>query len=230
MRIEPRLSTSVIAIAIAVFGSMTIVHPEAAHAAEVRQGSESTAPPTATNRVDGTKATVRYRIEPSHSSAGFSMKATLHTVEGKTSSVTGEFSLPAGPTPGGFPVQGRVAIAAMTLDTGNRSRDKRMRSESLAVDRYPQILFEPARAIGNVASFTTGTTASFKLEGDLTIRDVRKPVVLDVTGTFSDKGIVADGEASLSFPDFGVPDPSNFFLHVSTQITVSFHLEASPVP
>src|SRR5437867_1320451 len=97
--------------------------------------------------------TVSYRIDPDHSRVMFEMKATLHTVAGKTSAVAGTITRPAAPSTEGFTVGGRVAIAARTLETGNGSRDRRMRSESLAVDRFPEIVFVPSRAIGSVTSF-----------------------------------------------------------------------------
>lgn len=102
-----------------------------------------------------------------------------------------------------------------------------MRSESLAVDQYPEIVFVPSRAVGAVANFSPGTSSALKLEGELTIRGVKKAVSLDVTCRFTDTGFVADGAASLSFLDFGVPDPSNFFLHVSPALAIDVHLEGS---
>lgn len=169
--------------------------------------------------------TVSYRIDPEHSGVMFEMKATLHTVEGRTSAVAGTITRPAAPSPEGFAVGGRVAIAARTLETGNGTRDKRMRSESLAVDRFPEIVFVPSRAVGSVASFAPGSTARFKLEGSLAVRGVTKPVSIDVTARFTEQGVIADGTTTFSFLDFGVPDPSSFLLHVKPSLTIKIHIE-----
>ena len=177
-----------------------------------------------------TEGTVSYRVDPVHSRVIFEMKATLHTVEGKTSAVSGTFTRSAAPSADGFAVGGRIVIAARTLDTGNGTRDKRMRSESLAVDQFPEIVFVPSRATGSVASFTPGSTAKFKLEGSLAVRGVTKPVSLDVTARFAEQGISADGTTTMSFLDFGVPDPSNFFLRVKPNLTIKVHVEGDAAP
>jgi polyisoprenoid-binding protein YceI len=173
-----------------------------------------------------TSATINYVVDLAHSSVTFEVPATLHTVHGKGSAVTGEFSRPSVPVPGGFPVFGKIRIETRTLDTGNSSRDKRMHRETLSVDRYPVIQFVPTRVVGSIPSFEPGTTASFQLEGDLTIRETKRPITIDANAKFTETGIVVDGKTSLQFPDFGVPDPSNFFVHVKPTVTIGLHLEA----
>ena len=174
----------------------------------------------------GAPPSIVYRIDPARSRVSFTLPATLHTVEGNTSSVTGEFTRPADAAPSGFPVAGRIAIDAKTLDTGNRTRDKRMRAESLAVDTWPEIVFLPRKAGGAGISFVPGSESKMTLEGDLTIRGITKPASIALTVKAAARGIAADGTTTVAFPDFGVPDPSNFFLHVRTTVTILFHIEA----
>jgi len=154
------------------------------------------------------------------------MAATLHTVRGSTSAVSGEFTMPAFPAPAGFEVRGKIIIAAKELDTGNKVRDRKMRSDSLDVERYPEIVFAPSRAVGTGVSLAPGTTVKLTLQGELTIRGVTRPLAVSVTASVKEKAIVADGSAHLSFLDFGVPDPSSFFLHVNPNLQVLLHLEA----
>jgi polyisoprenoid-binding protein YceI len=171
-------------------------------------------------------ALVRYAVDGNRSSAGFSLEATLHTVHGRTGSVAGGFTRPEQPAPGGFPVEGRIVVDARSLDSGNGTRDRRMRGEILAVDRYPEIVFVPTGASGTIASFAPGTSATFDLMGNLTIRGVTRPVTLAVSASFTEGGLVADGKGTILFRDFGVPDPSNFLLRVKPELELSFHLEA----
>ena len=201
-------------------GTVRIGNPAAALVATLVAGSLLVAFPAQT------APAVAYRVDGARSSAGFTMKATLHTVEGKAGAVSGEFTLPSPPGPDGFAVTGRIAIASKTLDTGNGSRDKRMRTEILSVERFPEIVFVPSAVVGKFESFLPGSTAKVDLKGDLTIHGVTRPATIALTATFNEGGLVADGTTSISFLDFGVPDPSNFFLRVNPNLTVTFHLEA----
>jgi polyisoprenoid-binding protein YceI len=76
-------------------------------------------------------------------------------------------------------VGARVQIAS--IDTRDVSRDGYLRSSDfLGADEYPEMVFKSTRVV------RTGKTRA-KLYGDLTIRDVTEPVVLDVTYLGSSK-------------------------------------------
>ncbi|WP_018615768.1 YceI family protein [Segetibacter koreensis] len=62
-----------------------------------------------------------------------------------------------------------------SVDTDNEMRDKDLKGENFfAADKYPQMKF-----VGS--SFTPAGGNKYKLAGNLTIKDVTKPVVFDVT-------------------------------------------------
>jgi len=62
-----------------------------------------------------------------------------------------------------------------SVDTDNEMRDKDLKGENFfAADKYPQMKF-----VGS--SFTPEGGNKYKLAGNLTIKDVTKPVVFDVT-------------------------------------------------
>jgi polyisoprenoid-binding protein YceI len=61
----------------------------------------------------------------------------------------------------------------VSLDTRTDQRDQHLRSaDFLDVEKFPEIRFRSTRIQGD--------RQSFKLIGDLTIRDVTKPITLDV--------------------------------------------------
>jgi polyisoprenoid-binding protein YceI len=53
----------------------------------------------------------------------------------------------------------------------------------LQTDQYPKIEFQPTSIEGLPASATPGQTLSFKVTGDLKIRNISKPATFDVTAT-----------------------------------------------
>lgn len=70
-------------------------------------------------------------------------------------------------------VEARIKTAS--INTREAQRDAHLRSaDFLKADEYPEMVFKSTRLE------RTGETAA-RLHGDLTIRDVTKPVVLDVT-------------------------------------------------
>ncbi len=76
-----------------------------------------------------------------------------------------------------------------SINTDNDMRDKHLKSEEFfAAEKYPQMKFVSS-------SFTTAGGNKYKLAGNLTIKDVTKPVVFDVTygGTANAMGKTKSG-------------------------------------
>ena len=117
----------------------------------------------------GTKTA--WKLDPSHTHVEFSAKhLMISTVKGRIADIEGiiysdEKNL------GNSSVE--ATLRAVTLDTRTDQRDQHLRSaDFLDVEKYPEIRFRSTRIQGD--------KQSFKLTGDLTIRDVTKPITLDV--------------------------------------------------
>src|SRR3954453_18811487 len=112
-----------------------------------------------------------WQIDQSHSEIQFSAKhLMISTVRGRFNSYTGTVEADEqNPTAAVVNVQ----IDASSLVTGDEKRDGHLRSpDFLDVEQFPYITFK-STSVQQVDE-TNG-----KLSGDLTIRDVTKPVVLD---------------------------------------------------
>ena len=67
-----------------------------------------------------------------------------------------------------------VTIDPASVETGDEKRDAHLRSpDFFDVERYPEITFRSSRVEGS-------SPGHFKLEGDLTVHGVTRPVALDV--------------------------------------------------
>ncbi len=112
-----------------------------------------------------------WQIDAGHSSIEFSARHMLISkTRGKFTKFSGTVELDeANPANSSVDIQ----IDAASIDTGLADRDNHLRSpDFLTVAEFPTLNFKSNRVVVN------GENA--KLHGDLTIRDVTHPIVLDV--------------------------------------------------
>ena len=95
-----------------------------------------------------------------------------------------------------------------TLTSDQNRRDNAIRRDWLQSSRFPTATFK-ATAIQNApASYNEGEEATFQLLGDLTIREVTKPVTFDVTATLQGDTIRGEATTQIKMTDFGFEPPA----------------------
>ncbi|MFL5322173.1 MAG: YceI family protein [Myxococcaceae bacterium] len=119
-------------------------------------------------------ATSSWEIDPSHSSAAFTVKHMMVTnVRGEFRKVSGKIDLDDKDV-----TKSTVdaTIDATSIDTNEPKRDGHLKSpDFFDVEKYPTITFKSTKV-------AKGGPNKLKVTGDLTIHGVTKPVVLDVQG------------------------------------------------
>lgn len=121
--------------------------------------------------VHGEEPRVVWQVDTSHSSVGFTVRHMM------VANVRGEFTkFTASVTSVGEnpeTVQVEVSIDAASIDTRNNDRDNHLRSaDFLDVAKYPTIAFVSKKVEKRSAG-------NYRVLGDLTIKGVTKPVVLE---------------------------------------------------
>lgn len=112
-----------------------------------------------------------WTIDPAHTQAEFSAKhMMITTVRGHFGGATGTIDFdPADPANTSV----EAILDASTIDTGQAQRDGHLKSpDFLDAENYPTITFKSTK----VEKAGDG----YRISGDLTIKDVTKPVVLEV--------------------------------------------------
>ncbi|MCK9485186.1 MAG: YceI family protein [Dehalococcoidia bacterium] len=111
-----------------------------------------------------------WTLDHTHAEVGFSAKHMMvATVKGRFTDVQADIKIDE-EQPQASTVAARVATASLT--TGNEERDTHLKSpDFLNVEEFPELVFQSTsvRRIGE---------DELELAGDLTIRDVTRPVVL----------------------------------------------------
>jgi len=129
------------------------------------------------------------RIDPNHSIAGFSIRHFFARVQGRFTELDGRLTWDAA-----APAQSSVdvTIPAASITTQNETRDKDLRSDNFFdVAKYPTVTFKSTKVELAEGKTTLAEGDKFKVYGDLTMKGVTRPVVLDAT--FNGSGQVAIG-------------------------------------
>ncbi|MGA7913552.1 MAG: YceI family protein [Candidatus Dormiibacterota bacterium] len=146
---------------------------------------------------------VQYEVDQQHTHIGFTAKHLgVSTVRGRFNKFEGQFQ---GSDEDFTKARGEVRIEVASLESRSDQRDTHLRSaDFFDAEKYPYITFK-------ITKLEPVDAESFRVTGDLTVRDVTKPIVLDATieGRMADPfgakervGISARGQ--LDRMDFGL--------------------------
>lgn len=135
---------------------------------------------TATTDRDLSHVTGDYTIDPAHSRIGFTVRHAMVTnVRGEFTEYEGKLHLD-----GADPAKSsaELVIKVASINTSQAQRDEHLRTgDFFAAETYPEITFRSTSAeeVGD---------DTYRLHGDLTIKDVTRPVTLDLefTGAATD--------------------------------------------
>ncbi|WP_026875266.1 YceI family protein [Jiangella gansuensis] len=180
-----------------------------------------------TTTTDFTQLTGDYTIDASHTRIGF---VARHAMVTKVRGAFNEFD-------GGFHIDGedpsrstaKVVIKAASIDTRNEQRDGHLRTNDfLEIETYPEITF-----VSTSVEQIDETT--FRVTGDLTIKDVTRPVSVDfdyhgsAVDPFGNARVGFEGSVVINRKDFNVtwnaPLEAGGVL-VSEKVTLEFEVSA----
>ena len=115
---------------------------------------------------------VEWKLDLSHSSVGFSVPhLVVSSVDGRFKEATAKVNLDDADLTRS---QVSVEINTASVDTGDQKRDDHLKGpDFFDVKKFPKVTFKSTKI--------AKSGASYKLTGDLTIRDVTKSVTLDAT-------------------------------------------------
>jgi polyisoprenoid-binding protein YceI len=129
-----------------------------------------------------------WKIDPSHSVIEFAVKHMMFaTVKGRFARFDGEIVTGEDPTEG----EVNIVIDADSVDTRDEKRDEHLRSNDFfGTGEHPRLVFKSTRV-----EHIPGPT--FRVHGDLTMKGVTRPVVLDAT--FNGSGVNPWGQTVAAY-------------------------------
>ncbi|MFI1828028.1 YceI family protein [Streptomyces sp. NPDC020412] len=143
-----------------------------------------------------------YTIDPAHSSIGFTVRHAMVTnVRGAFDEYDGKLSL-NGADPAASTASIDVKIAS--IDTANEDRDNHLRSpDFFDAEKFPTMTFRSTRA-------EEAGGGTYRIIGDLTIKDVTRPLTIDLEfngsakDAFGNERVGFEGGATILRSDWGL--------------------------
>jgi polyisoprenoid-binding protein YceI len=166
-----------------------------------------------------------FTLTPGQSTASYKVREQLASLSlpsdaiGKTTAVTGSVTINADGSIASS--SSKVTVDLSTLVSDQSMRDGFIKRSTLNTSQYPNATFVPTQATGLPSPLPTSGQVSFKLTGDLTVKDVTKSVTWDVTGTINGGAATGTATTSFTFEFFNLTPPKvGSVLNVVDNITL----------
>jgi len=180
-------------------------------AAQPTPGAEETLPVDTQTSPASEGGLSTYVLVPENSEARYRVTEQLANVSlpndaiGRTKQVSGSVTI----NPDGTldTANSNFTVDLSTLQSDEGMRDNFVRRNVLQTDQFPTAAFVPTGISGLTLPLPDAGQVSFQLTGDLTIRDVTKPVTWDVTGAIQGDEAVGTAVTSFTFADFNLTQP-----------------------
>jgi polyisoprenoid-binding protein YceI len=154
-----------------------------------------------TFRIVPEQTEARYEVQEQFLSRNLPSRAV-----GKTNAVEGEFQFALGGQPTGKVT--RITVDLRTLTSDESRRDNRLRRQWLESDTYPYAEFTSTEVQDIPQNYVEGQEVTFKLAGDMTIRDITQPVTFDVKGKLEGDTVTGTATTQIKMTDFGFDPPA----------------------
>ena len=160
-------------------------------------------------------------LSDSNTSVSFSVESTWHTVHGVCTSVDGIVANTDARNTKTISVD--VKIPVNKFDTESESRDENLR-KVMAAEQFPFVHFKSTSFVSDCAQSKFQEICHGTLGGEIGIREVAKPIELQVKITPDSKTFNIEANTSLNWDEFGVEDPSILIAKLDKKVDIKIKL------
>lgn len=154
------------------------------------------------------------KLDPAKTRVEWTLGDVFHTVRGTFQLKSGTISF----DPKTGEASGQVVVDATSGNSGNSTRDSKMKKEILETARYPEIVFSPKHVSGYVAgqeSSTVLVAGIFAIHGGTHDLTLTLPIVVKNTAVEARTSFV------VPYEEWGMKNPSTLFLKVEKTVQIS---------
>lgn len=182
-------------------------------AAKAAAPTTAAAAPTAAAKAAAPAGAARvYKIVADGTEARFLVREQLANrnlpsdAVGRTKNVSGAIAID--PATGKVdPSQSKFTVNIASLATDVSLRDGFIKRSVLTTDQFPDATFAVKEVKGLATPLPTSGDVQFQVVGDLTVRDVTKPITWDVTGKVDGNTVTGQATTAFKFGDFNLTQP-----------------------
>jgi YceI-like domain len=159
-------------------------------------------------------------IDPAQSTVRYTVSSSLHTVHGTFAIKRGTLRL----DPATSKARGEIVVDAISGQSGNNSRDKKMHKEVLESDRFTDIVFRPDRIEGTVQP---GGPSSAQLHGVFVLHGSEHELTVPVKAELNSAQWKGTATFIVPYNDWGLKNPGNFLLKVDHAVSIEVDMAGS---
>jgi polyisoprenoid-binding protein YceI len=159
-----------------------------------------------------------FHLDPQHTTITFTLGDVLHTVRGTFQLKQGMLRLSSGN------LAGEVVVDAKSGDSGTGMRDRKMHTEVLESDRYPDITFHPDRVDGVVLP---QGRSSVRVHGIFNIHGSDHEMTVPAEVETTPDHWTATLHFSVPYAKWGMKNPSTLFLRVNESVDIDLTASGS---
>lgn len=141
---------------------------------------------------------------------------------GETSEVSGAFTFTADGEI--VPESSRIVLNAESLRSDEENRDRYLRRNGIQTATYPEIVFVATSIDGLAWPLPGSGEVEFTIYGDLTVREVTRPVAWQAVATFDGASVMGTAKTNFTFGEFEMEVPDLFFI-VSLEDNIRLELD-----
>ena len=159
-------------------------------------------------------------VDPAHSSVHYTVNSSLHAVHGTFALKRGTLRLDTATGK----ATGEIVVDAVSGQSGNESRDKKMHKEVLESARFTDIIFRPDRVEGTVQR---DGSSSAQLHGVCIVHGSEHELTAPVRAELTSGQWKGTATFSVPYNDWGLKNPGNFLLKVDHTVSIEVQMAGS---
>jgi polyisoprenoid-binding protein YceI len=161
-----------------------------------------------------------FTLDPATTAIHWTLNTTVHTVHGTFKLQKG--SIRIDPATGN--ASGLIVIDAVSGESGDGTRDKRMDNVVLETGKYPTITFRPTHVSGKVDISAPG---SITADGVMNLHGQDHPMQLTVDLQPRDSGVASKIHFEVPYVAWGMKDPSVMMFRVDKKVAIDIDATAT---
>ena len=173
-------------------------------------------------RVQSSPPQVSLELDPVQSKINWTLSATFHTVHGTFALTKGSVQF----EPSSGKVDGEITADARSGQSGDPGRDKNMHEKVIESGKFPTVTFSPDRVDGKIA---LQGESKVQIHGIFGIHGANHELTVPAEVNFSGDRWTAKSEFEIPYVQWGMKNPSNFFLHVGDTVKIELELTGHAV-